>query len=742
MERNTRRPGSRYRSGSGHPPAHDQWLAVHRSVVLSFCESLEPGDALTLLLLHAVEPEDLHAFVEDVLIHEIDQASLSRAHALQKCAPRELASAVRALMNRSDIELNYLAVPYLRERLSRCAAAGGTVLTPRVASEIAGLLDLSDEEIAILVVLHSIQESGDLQGCLRDENGREALRAVARSAGCSVAEFSELTRHGSRLHNYGLIQYRGHRDSWDDINLSAPLMYSFTSGGIHDLRAGLFGDERRAAYVPEEFSVPRSERDVMAGILKRRGSLLLSGRPGVGKTEFAYALAESLGKRIRALTVDASGLSMFPSREANSRDRLLLTRMAQSLINPQAEVLLIDEADALLQGAGGFLSLLGGGNYDKAELNQLLDELKVPSIWITNTVSRIPASAMRRFGHVYDFPRPDLRTRERMLSERLRQQEIVTDPRFARNTAQRYDLSPAAIERLVSVMKDTDEPDAVAQKYLLAASSGALADEHRSLPAPSGQFDPQLCAAEPAAEELLAHVARRSESGRGVRLLLSGPAGGGKTQFALYLAVELGREAMLRRPSDLLSPFVGVAEKQIAAMFREASQTGAVLVLDEADALLGNRANARRSWELSQAAEFLQGIQEFTGILIACTNRVEHIDPALRRRFHRHAHFGALPPEMLPAALERFFPQYRWAADSSALRRLSAGPALMMSDIATAADLLEFTDAGECGRPADSRPAETRGSGHGRDQHQHQHQIVQEILANATARDMTRSIGF
>lgn len=720
MEQTRFRKRRRYRTGSVYPPAHDQWLAVHRAVALNLSESLEPSDELTHVLLHAVDPEDIYALLEEVVAQEIDQVHLPRVNALGKCAPRELVSAARTLMDRTNVKLNYIIVPYLRERLASHVPAGGKVSPPQVAKEIAELLDLSDEEIRILIVLHALQESCDLQGCLRETNGREALRAIAGCCGCDVARFSECTRQGSRLESHGLIQYRGNRDSWDDINLSAPLIYSFISGGVDDLRAGLFVKPRRAQYVPEEFAVPPTECAIMAGVLKRSGALLLAGRPGVGKTEFAYALAESLGKRVRALTVDSSGLSMFSSRESSSRNRLLLTRMAQSLIDPKTEVLLVDEADALLQGAGGLLSMLGGGNYDKAELNDLLEQLQVPTIWITNSISHIPESAMRRFAHVYAFPRPDLRTRERMLTERLQHHDVPAPPRFARNTARRYDLSPAAIERLVSVMKDADNPDTVAEDYLQAAAGGPLAAEFRNLPAPAEQFDLNLCAADPPADVLLAHVQRRSDAGRGVRLLFSGPPGGGKTQFALYLAAELCREAMVRKPSDLLSPYVGMAEKQIAAMFREARQTGAVLVLDEADALLGDRAHARHSWELSQAAEFLQGIQEFPGVLIACTNRVEQIDSALRRRFHRHAHFGVLRADLLPAALGRFFPQFIWGAEEATLKRLSVGPELMMSDIANAADVLEFADEGELS----------------------QDRIVVEILANATTRDMSRSIGF
>ena len=143
-------------------------------------------------------------------------------------------------------------------------------------------------------------------------------------------------------------------------------------------------------------------------------------------------------------------------------------------------------------------------------------------------------------------------------------------------------------------------------------------------------------------------------------------------------------------------------------------------MLDEADALLSDRAHARHSWELSQAAEFLHGIQEFPGVLIACTNRVEQIDSALRRRFHRHAYFGALRADLVPAALGRFLPQFIWAAEEATLQRLSGGPELMMSDIANAADVLEFADEGELSPD----------------------RIVLEILSNATTRDMSRSIGF
>jgi hypothetical protein len=58
--------------------------------------------------------------------------------------------------------------------------------------------------------------------------------------------------------------------------------------------------------------------------------------------------------------------------------------MAVSVLSPATDVLIIDEADAVLQSAAGFFGLFGGtgGSYDKAVLNDLLEHLPVPTVWI------------------------------------------------------------------------------------------------------------------------------------------------------------------------------------------------------------------------------------------------------------------------------------------------------------------------------------------------------------------------
>ncbi|MCG6535358.1 MAG: ATP-binding protein, partial [Syntrophales bacterium LBB04] len=108
---------------------------------------------------------------------------------------------------------------------------------------------------------------------------------------------------------------------------------------------------------------------------------------------------------------------------------------------------------------------------------------------------------------------------------------------------------------------------------------------------------------------------------------------------------QLDREVLVRRGSDILGPFVGQSESNLAKAFEEAEREDAVLVIDEVDSLLGARANARCSWEVSLVNEFLASMERFHGIMLATTNCLPDLDPASLRRFTWKARFGHLRGE-------------------------------------------------------------------------------------------------
>jgi transitional endoplasmic reticulum ATPase len=144
------------------------------------------------------------------------------------------------------------------------------------------------------------------------------------------------------------------------------------------------------------------------------------------------------------------------------------------------------------------------------------------------------------------------------------------------------------------------------------------------------------------------HCLRRSDQQKEVRnfnLLFYGPPGVGKSELARYIAGHLERELMVKRASDVVSPYVGQTEQNISQVFSEAEAAEAVLVIDEADSFLFNRNRAVRSWEISQTNEFLTQMERFRGILICTTNRFEDLDQASIRRFNYKIGFRCLKPE-------------------------------------------------------------------------------------------------
>ena len=90
---------------------------------------------------------------------------------------------------------------------------------------------------------------------------------------------------------------------------------------------------------------------------------------------------------------------------------------------------------------------------------------------------------------------------------------------------------------------------------------------------------------------------------------------------------------MQKRASDLMSCWVGGTERNIAAAFAEARDTGAFLIFDEADSLLADRRFAHRSWEVSQVNEMLTWMESHPLPFACTTNFGEHLDAATLRRF-------------------------------------------------------------------------------------------------------------
>ncbi|MDM0085078.1 ATP-binding protein [Variovorax sp. J31P179] len=123
--------------------------------------------------------------------------------------------------------------------------------------------------------------------------------------------------------------------------------------------------------------------------------------------------------------------------------------------------------------------------------------------------------------------------------------------------------------------------------------------------------------------------------GRGVCALFHGPSGTGKSMSALAIAQALNSQVLRIDLSQVVSKYIGETEKHLDAVFRDASQCGAVLLVDEADALLGKRGELKDAHDRYAAQEvsyLLTRIESYDGVAVFTTNARQSIDPAFLRR--------------------------------------------------------------------------------------------------------------
>ncbi|XZE34421.1 CDC48 family AAA ATPase [Pirellulaceae bacterium SH501] len=121
-------------------------------------------------------------------------------------------------------------------------------------------------------------------------------------------------------------------------------------------------------------------------------------------------------------------------------------------------------------------------------------------------------------------------------------------------------------------------------------------------------------------------------------LLLAGPPGCGKTLIAKAAATECGINFISIKGPELLSKYIGESERKLREVFAKARQAAPCLIFfDEIDGLCqtrraedtGGTVSAR---VLSQLLAELDGVEELNGVFVlAATNRVDLVDPALRR---------------------------------------------------------------------------------------------------------------
>ncbi len=141
----------------------------------------------------------------------------------------------------------------------------------------------------------------------------------------------------------------------------------------------------------------------------------------------------------------------------------------------------------------------------------------------------------------------------------------------------------------------------------------------------------------------------RLEQGNiGVRALLSGPSGTGKTLAARHIARRLGKDIFRVDLSATVNKYIGETEKALERLLSAAEELDILLLLDEGDALMAKRtdvANSNDRYANLETNFLLQRIEQFSGIILITSNDADRIDGAFTRRMDAVIDFAA-PDEL------------------------------------------------------------------------------------------------
>ena len=375
---------------------------------------------------------------------------------------------------------------------------------------------------------------------------------------------------------------------------------------------------------------------------RRKGvNILIYGVPGTGKTEFATLLA-------KAVSVSAHNITYMDENEEviRAEERLNKCRVAQKILEGQSSLLIFDEIEDVFR-AGFFERSVAQKN--KAWMNQLLENNNVPMIWLSNSVSGIDPAFLRRFDLILEMPDLPLKNKSALITQLA---EGKLSPAYVQHFAKVRSLTPAILSRTIRVAKELNTSNFAETLLMMFNQTLKSQNKPKIEPLVLGKADYNLDYV--ACNDNIHRISEGLKRSKKGRICCYGPPGTGKTAWAAWLAEQLEMPLLLRQGSDLLDPYVGGTEQNIAQAFEQAKADNALLVLDEVDTFLFSREGADRSWERSQVNEMLTQIERFEGLMVVSTNLIEVLDPAALRRFDLKLKFDYLTlPQRLDFAKQQ-----------------------------------------------------------------------------------------
>ena len=525
-------------------------------------------------------------------------------------------------------------------------------------SELIGMSATEKQLLSFCLLLNTVREIETVTEVLGTLSSANIINALAVILELNPTDVRKSLSSDSLLYRTGLVRLS--RDTGE-------LFYQLVSmGDIYealldesepDMMSSLtrfFAPSKAATLERDDFAHLQQDYQLLHRYLKistsqhKKGvNILIYGVPGTGKTELVRTLATSLKMNLYEVAVDAKTDS-YDDEEENSRMdsyRLCL----QVLKRKKNTLILFDEIEDAFIRDGNMerFGIRTNTNAKKGSLNHILESNLLPTLWVSNVISHIDEAIIRRFDYVLELKIPPKSTRFSIIKKHIGDLDVSEE--WIDRVSNNESLAPALISRAISVVKTLGEKkqqqiEASMERILSNTLHAMGYDKNLSNPHPS-VLTYRLDALNPD------YNLKDLQQGLGKKpagtFCLYGPSGTGKSEFVHQLADVLDKPLLIKRASDLLDPYVGMTERNICNMFEQAKYDQSILLLDEADSFLRDRALSRESWEVAQVNELLTQMEQFTGLFFCTTNLMEVLDQASLRRFDLKIKFDYLKPDQV-----------------------------------------------------------------------------------------------
>ncbi|MCF8308423.1 MAG: CDC48 family AAA ATPase [Bacteroidales bacterium] len=411
--------------------------------------------------------------------------------------------------------------------------------------------------------------------------------------------------------------------------------------------------------------------------------VFLYGPPGTGKTLIVRAVANETD----AYFVSISGAEIMGKYYGESESRI--RKIFEQAQAHAPSIIFIDEIDAIAQKRE---DMGGEKQVEKrvvAQLLSLMDGMqargKVIVIGATNIPNTIDPGLRRpgRFDREISIPIPDKKSRLKILQIHTRGMPLAKDVNLetladithgfvgadlealAREAAMislrkiipqiDFDLEVIPYEQLMELEINRDnfedaikkvEPSAIREVFVEVpdvkwTEVGGL-DEIKETVKESVEWPLQY-------PELFRKADTKPPKG----IILYGKPGTGKTYLAKALATESGVNFISVKGPQLISSYIGEAERSVREVFKKAKQAApTILFIDEIDSLTpqrsGNNAGSGVTGRvISQFLTEMDGIEDLKDVIVlAATNRIDLVDPALLRKGRFDLKFELTEPDL------------------------------------------------------------------------------------------------